>query len=295
MKDAFLLVLQHPIVCTILLVVLALVVGSCLSMLSYRLPLVLFNDWREQCQTLLKDDEKTTPLTQPYNLFIPRSHCTQCKQALSFWQNIPLLGYLLQKGKCRQCSAKIPLRYPLIELITLVLSLFIVYTFGLGLVGWAYLVLTWGLICITFIDIEHQIVPDEITFVLLWTGLLLSSHPPFISSQHAIIGIVSGYLTLWLIGHGYRLVRKKEGIGYGDYKLMALFGAWLGWQLLPIVLFAAACLGLIFGGIGVMTKRITVEKPIAFAPYLAISGWIVIIFAPQIKHVLMDSIVWYLS
>ena len=213
-----------------------LVTGSFLNVVIHRLPRMLEHGWRSQCQDLLAINEDDAAQEEPrYDLVQPASHCPGCGHGIAARDNIPVLSYLLLRGRCRHCRIPISLRYPLIELLTAVLSVIVAWRFGVTWQAAAAIPLTWALIALTFIDFDHKLLPDAITLPLLWCGLLLNLGGLFTDLPSAVIGAVAGYLSLWLVYHAFRLLTGKEGMGYGDFKLLAAFGAWLGWQLLPLV------------------------------------------------------------
>lgn len=272
--DTLLFLKSHPVILYSCITVIALGIGSLLGLLTYRLPILLFKHWYLQCTTLLSEPRKIPTTPTSFNLF-SAAQCPQCYSRLAFWQCVPLLSFILQRGQYLSCQHRIAWRYPLLELLTLILTLSVVAKFGLHLQMLAFVIMTWFLLAITWIDLEYQIIPDELTFILLWLGLLLSLCLPTITPADAIIGAVSGYLFLWIIGHLYHLLRKQEGIGYGDYKLFAALGAWFGWQSLPIILLIAAAIGSVVGLFLLRFKQSVAAKPMAFGPYLAIAGWCV--------------------
>ena len=274
---------------TLVLIVglIGLVIGSFLNVIIYRLPLMMQQQWRKQCLNYLElPAEEKRPAS--FNLFWPRSHCQSCKVRIPFWRNIPLLSFLLQAGRCAKCRAKISWRYPIVELLTAIISASIVYQFGPTDQMLAVLLLTCGLIVLIFIDVNHQLLPDDIILSLLWLGLLCNAFGWFTTPVDAIFGAVIGYGALWIFAHLFQWIRGKEGMGYGDFKLFALFGAWLGWQaLLPIILIASF-LGSIGGIIFLVFKRLHRDTPLPFGPYLAVAGWIMLFWGQEITR-------WYFS
>jgi leader peptidase (prepilin peptidase)/N-methyltransferase len=252
--------------------VLGLLVGSFLNVVIYRLPIMLKREWEQDCSEYLK---QTAPSKcKGFNLIIPRSHCPKCKIQISWWQNIPVVSYILLYGKCSHCRNIIHWRYPIVELLSCLATLLVALYFGISIQTLSLLILTWMLIAAVFIDIDHLLLPDSITLPLIWLGLLLNSEHIFVTPENAIIGAVSGYLFLWSIAYIFKLIRKVEGMGYGDFKLLAVFGAWLGWQILPVILFAAALIGGASGLIFILHKKKQFAEPIPFGPYLAVSGWL---------------------
>ncbi len=261
--------------------VLGLVVGSFLNVVIHRLPRMMQRDWRAQCRELLKlPDESAEPLR--FNLLVPRSRCPHCGHAITALENIPLLSYLALKGKCSACGARISPRYPAVELLTALLSMTVAAHFGFGWISAAALVLTWALIALTFIDFDHQLLPDSITLPLLWGGLLLSLSGVFVDSHSAIIGAAAGYLTLWAVYWLFKWVTGKEGMGQGDFKLLALLGAWLGWQALPVVILLSSLVGAAVGLSMVLFLGRDKNVPIPFGPYLAAAGWLALIWGQEL-------------
>jgi leader peptidase (prepilin peptidase)/N-methyltransferase len=268
--------------------VLGLMVGSFLNVVIYRLPVMLDREWRAQCAELDgRDHHAVTAAAGPrerFNLVVPRSACPSCKAPITALQNIPLISWVFLRGRCARCGAVISLRYPLVELLTGILSAWVAAQFGFGFPALAALVLTWFLIALTVIDIDHQLLPDSLTLPLLWLGLTLSLWGPHggapvpVDVRSSLIGAAAGYLSLWSVYHLFRLVTGKEGMGYGDFKLFAALGAWLGWQmLLPVILIAAVVGALV--GIALLTlRRQSRATPIAFGPFLAAAGWLVLMF-----------------
>jgi|HubBroStandDraft_1064217.scaffolds.fasta_scaffold05260_4 leader peptidase (prepilin peptidase)/N-methyltransferase len=273
--------------------VLGLVVGSFLNVVIYRLPVMLERQWREQCAQSGGEDPGATTVpavtAQRFNLIVPRSACPACKAPIGALQNVPILSYLLLKGRCANCGTAISARYPLVELLTGILTAAVAWKFGFGWSALAGIVLTWFLITLTFIDVDHQLLPDSLTLPLLWLGLCASLWVPLsataplpVDVRSSLIGAAAGYVSLWSVYHLFRLLTGKEGMGYGDFKLFAALGAWLGWQmLLPIILLASAA-GAITG-IGMLTMRKRHRStPIAFGPFLAAAGWLMLLFGQRI-------------
>ncbi len=255
--------------------VLGLVVGSFLNVVIYRLPKMMEADWKDQCCELL---EQEAPERKRFNLVTPDSTCPHCGHAIRAWENIPVISYVFLRGKCSACGGHIALRYPLIELTSGLLSLFVVYHFGFGVEGLLALVLTWSLLALAVIDFDTQLLPDSITLPLLWLGLIVNHLGGFVPLEDALWGAVAGYLSLWSIYWLFKLITGKEGMGYGDFKLLAALGAWLGWQMLPLVVLLSSFVGA-FIGIGlILTLGRDRNIPIPFGPYLAIAGWLAFIW-----------------
>ena len=268
--------------------VLGLAVGSFLNVVVYRLPVMLDREWRAQCAELAGHEQRPPTMThgprEPFNLVVPRSACPSCKAPITALQNIPLISWVFLRGRCAHCGAPISVRYPLVELLTGVLSAWVAARFGFGFPALAALVFTWFLIALTFIDIDTQLLPDSLTLPLLWLGLTLSlwgpqgSAPVPVDVRSSLIGALAGYLSLWSVYHLFRLVTGKEGMGYGDFKLFAALGAWLGWQMLLPVILIAAVVGAVAGVTMLAIRGQSRATPIAFGPFLAAAGWLVLMF-----------------
>jgi leader peptidase (prepilin peptidase)/N-methyltransferase len=274
--------------------VLGLVVGSFLNVVIHRVPIMMERQWREECADLEEPDPAATvPAVQPvkerFNLVVPRSACPACKAPITALQNIPILSYLFLGGRCAKCGAHISVRYPIVEALTGILCAAVAWKLGFGWPAIAGLVLTWFLVALAFIDIDHQLLPDSLTLPLLWLGLLLSLFAPFpgmapvpVDMRSSLIGAIAGYLSLWSVYHLFRLLTGKEGMGYGDFKLLAALGAWLGWRmLLPTVLIAAA-VGAVTGTALLAARGQDRSTHIAFGPFLAASGWLMLMFGREL-------------
>jgi leader peptidase (prepilin peptidase) / N-methyltransferase len=259
---------------------LGLVVGSFLNVVIYRLPLMMETRWRRDCCELLEvaQEKPEARLT----LATPNSHCPQCKTAIKPWQNIPILSYLLLGGKCSNCAMPISPRYPAVELVTGLMTLALAWFFDLSPALLGAALLTWSLIALAMIDIDHQLLPDDITLPLLWLGLLFNLSSTYVSLPSAVIGAMAGYLILWSIYWAFKLLTGKEGMGYGDFKLLAALGAWLGWQALPLVILLSSLVGAVCGIALMFIKRRGREIPIPFGPYLAMAGWIALLWGDVI-------------
>jgi leader peptidase (prepilin peptidase)/N-methyltransferase len=274
-------------------VVLGLIVGSFLNVVIYRLPVMLERQWREQCAEAKEADAGATTVpavaVQRFNLIVPRSACPKCKAPIGALQNIPVLSYLVLKGRCANCGTAISARYPLVEALTGILSALVAWKFGFGWAALAGLVLTWFLIALACIDLDHQLLPDSLTLPLLWLGLCASLWLPLsagaavpVDVRSSLTGAIAGYVSLWSVYHLFRLLTGKEGMGYGDFKLFAALGAWLGWQmLLPIILLASA-VGAVTGIAMLTIRKQHRSTPIAFGPFLAAAGWLMLLFGQQI-------------
>lgn len=281
------LLLNSPILLLFCVGVLGLLIGSFFNVAIHRIPNMLMAEWHSQCKEFLSEHpEVKTP--EKYNLFFPRSHCPSCKQMISGWWNIPVFSYLFLGGKCRNCQAKIPLRYPLVELATAILAVFIVYYLGITWQAAAALVFTGILLILIFIDLDQQLLPDGLTLGLLWIGLFCSVFNLFCSAHEAIIGAIVGYSSLWLVATAFKICTGREGMGYGDFKLFAALGAWLGWQQLPFVILASSLVGAIVGISLMAFKKHQRGTPIPFGPYLAVAGWISLFWAEDLTQAYLN-------
>ena len=280
----------EPVFFILALTILGLVVGSFLNVVIHRLPKIMDSDWRSQCLSFLEMEQPQAD--KAYSLSQPPSHCPKCKHPISVFENIPLLSFLIQRGRCRHCGEPISWRYPIIEFTTALLSGTIAYHFGMSSAVIFALLLTWALIALTVIDLDHQLLPDSITLPMLWLGLLLSTQTIFTDMQSSIIGAAIGYLSLWSIYWIFKLLTGKEGMGYGDFKLLALFGAWFGWQSLPLIIILSAGVGTVVGVALILFKNHQRQQPIPFGPYLASAGWIALLWGEKITSAYLD---WALS
>lgn len=260
---------------------LGLIVGSFLNVVILRLPRIMEAGWQRECAELC--GQSTTSDKPVLSLARPGSQCPACGHRIRPLENVPLLSYLFLRGRCSACRAPISPRYPLIEGLTALLTLLVLLRFGLSWQALAALPLTWGLIALAFIDYDTQLLPDSITLPLLWAGLLVSLFGTFTDSSSAIIGAAAGYLSLWLVFQLFRLATGKEGMGYGDFKLLALFGAWFGWQFLPQIILLSALTGALLGTLLIVTGRHARSVPMPFGPFLAVAGWICLLWGQQIN------------
>lgn len=271
--------IAHPLVASIIIFFIGATVGSFLNVVVYRYPIMLKREWHAECMAFLNKPQPEH--AAEFNLFLPRSHCTHCKRTLPFWLNIPILTYFVIGGRCAFCLEKIPVRYLLIEITTAFLSLAVFLRFGITPQTGVILLLTWGLIALSFIDLENHFLPDSITYSLLWLGLFASTYPLFISPKNAIDGAIFGYLFLYAIAKGYILLRKKEGMGLGDCKMLAMMGTFVGATSLLSVVLCSTIFALIISFTLLFFKKIQYHKPIPFGPFIAIGGWLTIIAGPQ--------------
>jgi leader peptidase (prepilin peptidase) / N-methyltransferase len=258
-----------------------LCVGSFLNVVIHRLPKMLDRGWRAQCAEL---SGQPPPQLPKYNLITPRSQCPACGHRIAVYENIPVASYVFLRGRCSACHAPISRRYPIVELLTGVLTALAIIRFGLTPAGAAACVLLWSLIALTFIDFDTQLLPDNITLPLLWAGLLANvlGFTPGVKLRDAVIGAIAGYLALWVVYWLFKLIRGKEGMGYGDFKLLAALGAWLGWQMLPLIVLLSSVVGAVIGITLVVFKGRDHQIPLAFGPYLAIAGGIALFFGKSL-------------
>jgi leader peptidase (prepilin peptidase) / N-methyltransferase len=277
--------LQHPWFMYLFIMLLSLAVGSLLNVVIYRLPLMLHNEWKEQCCELLAIEAKEEK--QKINLFFPRSFCPSCKHMVKAWQNIPVLSYLFLRGRCANCKTSIPLRYPLIELMTMLLSLYASWHFGFTLQLPFVLLFIWILIPLIFIDLEHQILPDTLTLSLLWVGLIANTQGLFTPLSIAVLSSAGAYAGLWLFIKVFYLITGKIGMGHGDFKLYAAFGAWFGWMYLPLILLISSVSGAVIGVIYLHYSNQSRDTTIPFGPFLCIAGLISMFWGSAIIN-------WYL-
>ncbi|MEJ2346637.1 MAG: A24 family peptidase [Gammaproteobacteria bacterium] len=270
----------NPAVFITVIGVLGLMVGSFLNVVIYRLPLMLEREWRSQCRELLDLDPAVEEA--PFNLAVPRSRCPHCGHAITAMENIPILSYLALRGRCSSCGASISARYPIVEAATGLISVAVAWRFGFSVHTPAALVLSWALIALSMIDYDHKLLPDAITLPVLWLGLLLGVFGVFISAPQSVIGAVAGYLSLWVVFKLFKLMTGKEGMGYGDFKLLALLGAWMGWQMLPVIIILSSVVGAAVGiGLIALAGRDR-SVPIPYGPYLAAAGWIALLWGHDI-------------
>ncbi|GHD26033.1 prepilin peptidase [Halioglobus pacificus] len=259
---------------------LGLIVGSFLNVVVYRLPLMMESQWRRDCCELLEVNEKEDEIK--LTLSTPNSHCPHCKAPVKPWHNIPVLSYVALRGRCANCGAKIALRYPLVELATGLMTLALGIMMGASLAMVGALFLTWALITLTLIDVDHQLLPDDITLPLLWLGLVFNLFATYTTLSSAVIGAIAGYGILWSVYWGFKLLTGKEGMGYGDFKLLAALGAWLGWQSVPLIILLSSLVGAIIGIGLILLKKRGKDIPMPFGPYLAIAGWVALLWGDTI-------------
>lgn len=280
---------EYPLALILGTGLLGLLIGSFLNVVIYRVPKMLEQEWRCGCYELLEqeppnsgkegDEEKTE---EKFNLVTPASCCPGCQRPIKPWENIPVVSYLLLKGRCAGCANPISKRYPSIELVTAIISAALAYYFGFGWQLAGVLVFSWALISLTMIDIDTQLLPDNITLPLLWLGLIVNSQSLYIPLSDAFWGAVFGYLSLWSVYQLFKQLTGKEGMGYGDFKLLAALGAWMGWQALPLIILLSSVVGAVLGIAGILIMGRDKNIPIPFGPYLAIAGFLNLLFGDAI-------------
>lgn len=281
--------------------VFAAVIGSFLNVVVHRLPIMMKRDWQQECNHYLAEYKKTVfeqnekqlnapidEFPEKYNLVVPVSACPKCKTNIKPIHNLPIIGWLMLRGKCAACQNPISARYPIVELITGALVAFLAWHFGPTAEFVFSTILTFALVVLTGIDLDEMLLPDQITLPLLWLGLILNLSGTFVSMSDAIVGAAAGYLSLWSVFWAFKLLTGKEGMGYGDFKLLAVFGAWFGWQVLPLVILLSSLVGAIVGITLIAFKKLNQGNPIPFGPYIAAAGWIAMIWGESITQ-------WYLS
>ncbi|MNS75015.1 Type 4 prepilin-like proteins leader peptide-processing enzyme [compost metagenome] len=282
------ILIHSPLAFVLLAGITGLLVGSFLNVVIWRLPKMLERDWREQAHDILGLPGET-PLPT-YNLLLPHSQCPHCEHRIRVWENIPLLSYVFLRGRCSACAAAISPRYPLTELACGLLSAFVAWHFGFGWPAGLMLILSWGLLAMSLIDAEHQILPDVLVLPLIWLGLIVNSFGLFVSLHEALWGAIAGYSLLWSVFWLFKLITGKDGMGYGDFKLLAMLGAWGGWQILPLTILLSSLVGAIIGLVLLRWRHAKTSTPIPFGPYLAIAGWIALLWGGQITDFYWQSV-----
>ena len=284
------LFLDYPALLYAIAFVFGLLIGSFLNVVIYRLPIMLERQWKQECSEYLEVKNPDPEKVETFNLIIPRSSCPHCGHQITALENIPVISYLLQKGKCSACGSKISSQYPLIELLTGVMTVGVVMVFGFSLQALAALFFTWALIALAIIDLKTTLLPDNITLPMIWAGLILNHQfGLFTDFSSSLYGAVAGYLSLWALYHVFKLLTGKEGMGYGDFKLFAAFGAWLGWQYLPLIIILSSFAGAAIGIGMILLRGRDRNIPIPFGPYLAIAGWIALIWGQEITDTYLRS------
>ncbi len=255
--------------------------GSFLNVVIFRLPKMLEREWARQCADSSTETVEALP---PYNIIIPRSACVRCGHKITALENIPLMSYALLGGRCSHCQASISLRYPAVELLTALISGYVAWHFGYGFAAFAALTFSWTMIVLAFIDMDKQLLPDDITMPFIWAGLLVNLADTFVDIHSAVLGAVSGYIALWSIYWSFKLITRREGMGYGDFKLLAAIGAWLGWQMLPLVILVSSIAGTIVGIFLIAFAKRARHEPIPFGPYLAAGGFMALLWGGQLNQ-----------
>jgi len=276
--------LTHPAVFPWFALVIGLMVGSFLNVVIYRLPKIMERDWQQQCAELRGEE---LPPQEAFNLALPRSRCPACAHPISALENIPLASYIVLRGKCSACGARISPRYPLIEALSGLGSAYAAWHFGFGPAALAAMLFLWCMIALSFIDFDTQLLPDSITLPLVWAGLLFNLAGTYTDLASALIGAVAGYLSLWCVYWGFKFATGKEGMGFGDFKLLAAVGAWLGWQMLPFVVLASSFVGAVIGIALMLFAKRGRNVPIPFGPYLAVAGAVALFWGKPLTYAYM--------
>lgn len=279
----------YPISFYITVTLIGLTVGSFLNVVIFRFPKMLEKEWYLECREFLADEVKDIPAKKfpILSLSKPASTCPKCQHKIRFYENVPVISWLFLKGKCSQCKEKISIRYPLVEAVTAGVSLLVAMHFGVTWLTLAVLVLTWGLICLTMIDFDHMLLPDQITLPLLWLGLIVNLSGTIVPLEEAVIGAIAGYMSLYSVYWLFKLLTGKEGMGFGDFKLVAVFGAWMGWELLVMLILLSSALGAIVGIMLIVFQGREKTQAIPFGPYIAIAGWFCLLWGDPVWQ-------WYL-
>lgn len=271
---------QSPTVFGLFIFTLSLLVGSFLNVVIHRLPIMMEREWHAQACEILEQENKQQH--EKYNLSVPASACPFCGHQIKWYENIPVISYLFLKGQCSKCSKKISPRYPIVEFITAVMSVIVASKFGYSWATLGGLVFTWALIALTMIDADTQLLPDGITMPLLWLGLIANFYGTYVEFDRAFFGAIAGYLSLWSVYWAFKLLRNKEGMGYGDFKLLAALGAWLGWTMLPLIIILSSVAGALWGGLQIVLRKQEQDQPMPFGPYLAAAGWVAMIWGDSL-------------
>ena len=289
------LIQHNPVLYLSLIFIFGLLVGSFLNVVIYRVPIILKRQWKADCVSFLAQEKEpapgsTTSNEQTFNLIVPRSRCPHCGHLITALENVPVLSFLFLGGRCRECRTPISVRYPLIEILSATLAVLVAWKYGFSYQAAMGIVLSWALISLSFIDYDHQYLPDNITLPFLWLGLFLNLNNLYVDLASAVLGAIMGYLVLWLVYQVFKIVTGKEGMGYGDFKLLAMLGAWLGWQALPAIILISTLVGSIIGVSLIVFKQHNRNHPIPFGPYLAIAGWIVLLWGNEINQAYLNWI-----
>jgi len=289
---------ESPLLFIAVVFAFCLVIGSFLNVVIYRLPIMMERDWREQCEEFAKSPPVLDIPEERFDLVVPRSRCPSCGNPIKAWQNIPVISYLILGGRCANCKESISARYPVVEMMTAVLAAVCAWRFGVGWEALMAIVLTLMLVPVAMIDADTQLIPDSIVLPLMWIGLAMSLFHPidgadtlFIAPRDAIIGAMAGYLSLWSVYQLFKLITGKEGMGYGDFKLLAALGAWLGWQHLHVIILMSAVVGAVVGLTMMAFRNHERSVPIPFGPYLAAAGWVTMLWGRDIWNLYLDRFV----
>lgn len=273
-----------------LVFIISLMIGSFLNVVIHRLPIMMENSWKEEYASYFNKAHSSAH-TPPYNLIKPDSTCPHCDHRIRAWENIPVLSYVFLKGKCAKCNAPISIRYPLVELFTAITSTFVAVFYGPTPAALWAIVFTYFLVALLFIDLDKMLLPDQLTLPLLWLGLLLSTQSIFVDMHSSIIGAAAGYLTLWSVYWLFKLLTGKDGMGYGDFKLLAALGAFTGWQGLPIIILLSSVVGALAGVVIMLVQNKGKSLAIPFGPYLAVAGWITLLYKDTITNIYISWII----
>lgn len=280
--------IAYPLAFVMVATLIGLLVGSFLNVVIHRLPIMMEREWKQQCCEIL---EQTPPATEaPFNLATPGSRCPACGHEISALENIPVISYLLQKGRCRGCDTSISTRYPAVEILTAILTGVVAWKFGFGVAGIGAMFFTWALIALSGIDLDTQLLPDSITLPMLWLGIGLNLFATYTDLTSSVIGAMAGYLSLWSVYWLFKIITKKEGMGFGDFKLLAMIGAWLGWQILPLTIILSSVAGAIIGIALIVFRSHNRSQPIPFGPYLAIAGWIALCWGEELTQAYLGTL-----
>jgi leader peptidase (prepilin peptidase)/N-methyltransferase len=283
--EAFTLIQESPVALAVVVALAGLCVGSFLNVVIHRLPRMMEAQWKAECAAL---EGREAPPAEVFNLVVPRSRCPSCGTQITAWQNVPVVSWLVLRGKCAACKAPISARYPMVEIAAGLLAVLMAWRFGYGAALVPALGYAWALLALTFIDFDTQLLPDDITLPLLWAGLIANAFGIYTDLHSAVLGAAAGYLVLWSVYWLFRLVARKEGMGYGDFKLLAAIGAWTGWQVLPVVILVSAGLGAVVGTVVLWMQRKGRDTRIPFGPYLALAGIVALVWGHGV-------VVWWLG
>ena len=278
------LIQTSPVFFYAVLGVLGLLVGSFLNVVILRIPRMMEIEWRDECSRLLETPLQDAAKTEKFNLIVPRSRCPNCNHKITALENIPVLSYLLLQGKCSECRNPISIRYPLIETASAIIAVYLGFHFGFGARVFPAILFSWALLVLSVIDFDHQLLPDDITITFLWMGLFFNIFGVFTDVYSSLIGAMSGYSILWTVYMLFKLVTGKEGMGYGDFKLLAMLGAWLGWQQLPAIIILSSLCGAVIGILLMIFRKHDRSHPLPFGPYLAIAGWVAMLWGTEITR-----------